>query len=45
MLLAVVGDDDVLPVAVREKPVARPESWVLGARKKKTIKKISVQDP
>jgi hypothetical protein len=37
VLLAVVGDDDVLPIAVRKELVAGPESWVLGARRKKKI--------
>ena len=34
VLLAVVGDDNVLPVAVRQQPVARPERWVLGGTQK-----------
>jgi hypothetical protein len=37
VLLAVVGDDNVLPVAVRQEPVAGPESWVLSARRKKGL--------
>ena len=34
VLLAVVGDDNVLPVAVRQQPVARPERGVLGGTQK-----------